>query len=156
MVAKIEWHDGELFPRIGFMATNFRLPAGKVVKVYSGHDGVENRIKQGRNTLRWEKTRRHRCAADQALAHGIVGLQPPAHALAIPPGRRRGQTVNGVADQAFAPSGGNSCVSRPEVECSCGFSFPLGPVLPRFVRVTSSAEKTVDGATEGDVHSESG
>jgi hypothetical protein len=33
VVAKIEWHRGELFPRIGFMVTNSRLPAGKVIKV---------------------------------------------------------------------------------------------------------------------------
>jgi hypothetical protein len=33
VVAKIEWHDGELFPRIGFIVTNSKLPAGKVVIV---------------------------------------------------------------------------------------------------------------------------
>jgi hypothetical protein len=33
VVAKIEWHDGELFPRIGFIVTNSRLTAGKVIKV---------------------------------------------------------------------------------------------------------------------------
>ncbi len=51
-VAKIEWHDGELFPRIGFIVTNSRLPAGKVVKVYNGRGDVENRIKEGKNALR--------------------------------------------------------------------------------------------------------
>ena len=30
VVAKIEWHAGELFPRIGFIVTNSRLRAGKV------------------------------------------------------------------------------------------------------------------------------
>jgi len=35
-VAKIEWHRGELFPRIGFVVTNSRLPGGKVIKVYNG------------------------------------------------------------------------------------------------------------------------
>jgi hypothetical protein len=47
MVAKIEWHEGELFPRIGFIVTNSKLPAGKVVKVYNGRGDVENRIKEG-------------------------------------------------------------------------------------------------------------
>jgi hypothetical protein len=28
-VAKIEWHPGELFPRIGFVVTNSRLPASR-------------------------------------------------------------------------------------------------------------------------------
>ena len=27
VVAKIEWHDGELFPRIGFIVTNSKLAA---------------------------------------------------------------------------------------------------------------------------------
>lgn len=44
VVAKIEWHRGELFPRIGFVVTNSRLPAVKVVKVYNGRGDVENRI----------------------------------------------------------------------------------------------------------------
>jgi len=35
VVAKIEWHRGELFPRSGFVVTNSRLPAGKVIKVYN-------------------------------------------------------------------------------------------------------------------------
>jgi hypothetical protein len=30
----IEWHLGELFPRVGFIITNSRLPATKMVKVY--------------------------------------------------------------------------------------------------------------------------
>jgi hypothetical protein len=36
VAAKIEWHRGELFPRIGFVVTNSRPPVVKVVKVYNG------------------------------------------------------------------------------------------------------------------------
>jgi hypothetical protein len=36
VVAQIEWHRGELFPRIDFVITNSWLPAGKVIKVYNG------------------------------------------------------------------------------------------------------------------------
>ena len=50
VVAKIEWHRGELFPRIGFVVSNSRLPADKVIK--NGRGNVENRIKEGKNTLR--------------------------------------------------------------------------------------------------------
>ena len=56
VVAKIEWHRGEFFPRIGFVVTNSRLLAGKVIKVYNGRAEIENRIKEGKNTLRWDKT----------------------------------------------------------------------------------------------------
>jgi len=73
VVAKIEWHDGELFPRIGFIVTNSMLRGGKVVKVYNGRGDVENRIKEGKNTLRWDKTSCHRFAANQArLLMGVL------------------------------------------------------------------------------------
>ena len=73
VVAKIEWHRGELFPRIGFVVTNSRLPAGKVVKVYNGRGDVENRIKEGKNTLRWDKTSCQRFEANQArLKMGLL------------------------------------------------------------------------------------
>jgi Transposase DDE domain group 1 len=44
VAAKIEWHQGELFPRIGFVVTSAKLPAGKVTKVYNGRSEIENRI----------------------------------------------------------------------------------------------------------------
>jgi hypothetical protein len=73
VVAKIEWHWGELFPRIGFVVTNSRLPAGKVVKVYNGRAEIENRIKEGKNTLRWDKTSCQRFEANQArLQMGVL------------------------------------------------------------------------------------
>ena len=65
-MAKIEWHRGVLFPRIGFVITNSRLPAGKVTKVYNGRGDVKNRIKEGKNTLRWDKTICQRFEANQA------------------------------------------------------------------------------------------
>jgi len=73
VVVKIEWHRGELFPRIGFVVTNSRLPAGKVVKVYNGRAEIENRIKEGKNTLRWDKTSCQRFEANQArLKMGVL------------------------------------------------------------------------------------
>ena len=73
VVCKIEWHQGELFPRVGFIVTNSRLPATKVVKVYNGRGDVENRIKEGKNTLRWDKTSCHRFEANEArLKMGVL------------------------------------------------------------------------------------
>lgn len=73
MVAKIEWHAGELFPRIGSIVTDSKLLAAKVVKVYNGRGDVENRIKEGKNTLRWDKTSCHRFSANQArLLMGVL------------------------------------------------------------------------------------
>ena len=73
VVAKIEWHRGGLFPRINFVVTNSRLSATKVVKVYNGRGDVENRIKEGKNTLRWDKTSCQRFESNQArLKMGVL------------------------------------------------------------------------------------
>ncbi len=73
VVCKIEWHSGELFPRVGFIVTNSRLAKAKVVKTYNGRGDVENRIKEGKNTLRWDKTSCHRFEANQArLLMGVI------------------------------------------------------------------------------------
>jgi hypothetical protein len=73
VVAKIESHRGELFPRIGFVVTKSRLTAGRVIKVYNGRWDVENRIKEGKDTLRWDKTSCQRFDANQArLKMGVL------------------------------------------------------------------------------------
>ncbi len=66
VVCKIEWHVGELFPRVGFIVTNSKLEAEQVITIYNGRAEIENRIKEGKNTLRWDKTSCHRFAANQA------------------------------------------------------------------------------------------
>ena len=35
VVAKVEWHDGELFPRVGFIVTSLRLKSANVVGFYN-------------------------------------------------------------------------------------------------------------------------
>lgn len=61
--------------------THFRLPVGKVVKVYDGRDDVENRIKEGENTLHWDKISCRRVAANEAhllievLAYNLLHKQ---------------------------------------------------------------------------------
>jgi len=47
---------GELFPRVGFIVTNSNMEARRVIAVYNGRAEIENRIKEGKNTLRWDKT----------------------------------------------------------------------------------------------------
>ena len=46
--------------------TNSNLEAEHVITVYNGRAEIENRIKEGKNTLRWDKTSCHRFAANQA------------------------------------------------------------------------------------------
>lgn len=73
MVCKVEWHTGELFPRVGYIVTNSTLSSWKVVKTYNGWGEVENRIKEGKNTLRWDKTSCHRFDANPTrLKMGVL------------------------------------------------------------------------------------
>jgi hypothetical protein len=34
VVSKVEWHQGELYPRVGFIVTNLARPAKRVVRLY--------------------------------------------------------------------------------------------------------------------------
>ena len=44
VVAKAEWHPGELFPRVGFIVTNLLRPAERVTKFYNGRGTAEQYI----------------------------------------------------------------------------------------------------------------
>ena len=55
VVAKIEWHAGELFPRVGFIVTNLTKHSKNVVKFYNGRGTAEQWIKEGKNAVQWTK-----------------------------------------------------------------------------------------------------
>ena len=74
VVAKVEWHQGELYPRVGFIVTNLTRPNKRVVKFYNGRGTAEQWIKEGKNALRWTRLSCH------AFRHNAVRLQ--LHALA--------------------------------------------------------------------------
>ncbi len=58
-VAKIEWHAGELFPRIGFIVTNLRWKSSNVVKFYNKRGTAEQWIKEGKYALKWTRLSCH-------------------------------------------------------------------------------------------------
>jgi hypothetical protein len=55
VVAKVEWHAGELFPRVGFIVTNLNQHSKNVVKFYNGRGTAEQWIKEGKNAVKWTK-----------------------------------------------------------------------------------------------------
>jgi hypothetical protein len=59
VVAKVEWHMDELFPRVGFIVTNMSGWAKKVVKFYNGRGTAEQWIKEGKNAVKWTKLSCH-------------------------------------------------------------------------------------------------
>ncbi len=59
VVAKVEWHSGELFPRVGFIVTNLRRDAEGVVRFYNGRGVAEQWIKEGKSAVKWTKLSCH-------------------------------------------------------------------------------------------------
>jgi hypothetical protein len=59
VVAKIEWHAGELFPRVGFVVTNLRWKSSNVVKFYNKRGTAEQWIKEGKYALNWTRLSCH-------------------------------------------------------------------------------------------------
>ena len=55
VVAKVEWHQGELFPRVGFIVTNLTRPAKRVVGFYNQRGTAEQWIKEGKNAVKWTR-----------------------------------------------------------------------------------------------------
>jgi hypothetical protein len=55
VVAKVEWHPGELYPRVGFIVTNMARPAANVVAFYNKRGTCEQWIKEGKGTIRWTR-----------------------------------------------------------------------------------------------------
>jgi hypothetical protein len=74
VVAKVEWHQGELYPRVGHIVTNLKRPAERVSKFYNGRGTAEQWIREGKNALRWTRLSCH------SFRHNAVRLQ--LHALA--------------------------------------------------------------------------
>ena len=59
VVAKVEWHKGELFPCVGFIVTNLGRPAKRVVRFYNQRGTAEQRIKEGKNAVKWTRLSCH-------------------------------------------------------------------------------------------------
>ncbi len=60
IVAKVEWHAGALFPRVGFIVTNLTRHAPNVVRFYNGRGTAEQWIKEGKYALKWTRLSCHR------------------------------------------------------------------------------------------------
>ncbi len=59
VVAKVEWHLGELFPRVGFLVTNLRWPSRRAVHFYNQRGTAEQWIREGKIALHWTRLSCH-------------------------------------------------------------------------------------------------
>jgi hypothetical protein len=87
VVAKVEWHQGELYPRVGFIVTNLTRPNERVVKFYNGRGTAEQWIREGKAALRWTRLSCHAFRANAvrlqlfALAYNLANF---LRTLALP------------------------------------------------------------------------
>ena len=93
MVAKVEWHPGELYPRVGLdplrgsSVTNLTRPAERVVMFYNHRGTAEQWIKEGKNAVIWTRLSCHRFTANavrlqlHALAYNLANF---LRTLALP------------------------------------------------------------------------
>jgi len=91
LVAKVEWHQGELFPRVGFIVTNLSGGAKPIVDFYNQRGTAEQWIKEGKHAIRWTRRSCHSFDANQVclqlhvLAYNLGNF---LRRLALPPGVR--------------------------------------------------------------------
>ena len=64
-MTQVEWHQGELFPRVGFIVTNLSYPARGIVNFYNGRGTAEQWIKEGKYALNWTRLSCHKFVANQ-------------------------------------------------------------------------------------------
>jgi Transposase DDE domain group 1 len=74
VIAKVEWHPGELYPRVGFIVTNMSRPPENVVAFYNKRGTCEQWMKEGKGAIKWTRL------SCRSFAANAVRLQ--LHALA--------------------------------------------------------------------------
>jgi hypothetical protein len=65
VVAKVEFHAGELFPRVGFIVTNLQAPSRAVVRFYNKRGTAEQWIKEGKQAVKMTRLSCHRFRSNQ-------------------------------------------------------------------------------------------
>ncbi len=77
VVAKVEFHFGELFPRLGFIVTNLATDNRAVVRFYNKRGTAEQWIKEGNQAVRMTRLSCHRFRANEVR----LWLSPIAYNL---------------------------------------------------------------------------
>jgi hypothetical protein len=65
VVAKVEFHVGELFPRVRFIVTNLSLPSRAVVRFYNKRGTAEQWIKEGKQAVKMTRLSCHRFRSNE-------------------------------------------------------------------------------------------
>ncbi len=65
VVAKVEFHLGELFPRVGFIVTNLETDSRAVVRFYNQRGTAEQWIKEGKQAVKMTRLSCHRFRSNE-------------------------------------------------------------------------------------------
>jgi len=65
VVAKVEFHFGELFPRVGFIVTNLETDSRAVVRFYNKRGTAEQWIKEGKQAVKTTRLSCHRFRSNE-------------------------------------------------------------------------------------------
>ncbi len=65
IVAKVEFHAGELFPRTGFIVTNLETPSRAVARFYNKRGTAEQWIKEGKQAVKMTRLSCHRFRSNE-------------------------------------------------------------------------------------------
>ena len=135
IVAKVEHHRGELFPRVGFIVTNMTLPSRSVVRFYNKRGTAEQWIKEGKQATHWTRLSCHRFRANEVrlqlsvLAYNLGNLWrrlvlPPR--IATPPTSVSPQDRRSIQSPSFTSS-----TNRPSQRSGGSRGTVLSPVPHR-------------------------
>jgi len=87
VVAKVEWHPGQLCPAVGFIVSNLARSAEGIVAFYNRRGTCEQHIKEGKNAIKWTRLSCRTFVANavrlqlHALAYNLANFM---RTLAIP------------------------------------------------------------------------
>ena len=131
MVAKVEWHRGELFPRVGFIVKNMTAGPEGVVRFYNGRGTAEQWIKEGKYALNWTRpvvpSVRGQPGASVSVRPGVQPWELPSPAVSAQGGQALVAAERaGQADQDGRPSG----AARAAVDLSVVRGVGSSTVVP--------------------------
>jgi hypothetical protein len=122
VIAKVKWHPGELYPRVGVIVTNMARRAKNVVAFYNKRGTCDQWIKEEKGAIKWIPFVRRQRRLSSAACAGSQSRQFPAHA------------GDAGTDQGLGDDGRE----RELIKIVTGFGVPEhhgdGSALPRLVQ----------------------
>ncbi len=145
VIAKVEHHLGELFPRVGFIVTTLTGPNRAVVRFYNQRGTAEQWIKEGKEATHWTRLACHRFRANEVrLLLGVIAynLENLLRRLALPL-TIQSWSLTSLQQRLFKTGGLLRAVHRAlravDIQGRASGGGPRGIVLPRAAMLSGIA-----------------